>query len=289
MKWGTDSISLPLRNGCLSPFHHFRRLSAFFLSVVLLSAPACAQASGDDDHFRLGSALFVQQKPAEAAVEFERSLQRNPRQPRAAKLLGLCYHLLKDNDKAEKAFLLAVKLDPGDADAHFFLGRLHYLKNFFEKARKELEFALKLNPRDPRAHSYLALTLEAMGDNDKALAEHQAAVKWNEKLPKPDFRPHESYGAFLLKLNRLPESERQLRRAKEIDPSIWETLFELGKLYHRKGDLEASRSELEAALKAGSAGPEDASRIRHLLARVYYALGRREDAAKLIDVETPTP
>jgi len=266
------------------------RIQGFLLlSAVLLSAPACAQASDDDDHFRRGSDLFVRQKPAEAAVEFEQSLQRDPRQPRAAKLLGLCYHLLKDNDKAEKAFLLAVKLDPGDADAHFFLGRLHYHKNFFEKARKELDAALTLNPRDPRAHSYLALTLEAMGDNDKALAEHQAAVKWNEKLPKPDFRPHESYGAFLLKLNRLPESEQQLRRAKEIGPSVWETLFELGKLYHRKGDLEASRLELEAALKAGSAGPEDASRIRHLLARVYYGLGRREDAAKLLGVETPTP
>jgi Tfp pilus assembly protein PilF len=261
---------------------------SLLLSAVLLSAPACGQAS-DDDHFRRGFDLFVDQKPAEAAVELERSLQRDPRQPRAAKLLGLCYHLLKDNDKAEKAFLLAAELDPKDPDSHFFLGRLHYLKNFFEKARKELELALELNPRDPRAHSYLALTLEAMGDNDKALAEHQAAVKWNEKLPKPDFRPHESYGAFLLKLDRLPESEQQLRRAKEIDPSVWETLFELGKLYHRKGDLDASRRELEAALKAGSAGPEDASRIRHLLARVYYGLGRREDAAKLLGVETPTP
>lgn len=263
--------------------------ASFLLSSVLLGAPACAQSGGDDQYMRRGIDFFFRQKPAEAAVEFERALARDRRQPRAAKLLGLCYHLLKDNEKAEKAFLLAAELDPKDSDPRFFLGRLYYLKNFFEKARENLEAALKLNPRDSRAHSYLALTLEAMGDNDNALTEHAAAVKWNAKLMKPDFRPHESYGALLLKLNRLPEAEQQLLRAREIAPSIWETRFELGKLYHRRGELEAARQELEAALKDGSPGPEDAPRIRHLLARVYFSLGRREDAAKLIGPEVPAP
>jgi Flp pilus assembly protein TadD len=266
-----------------------RILASFLLSTVLLGASACAQSGGDDQHMRRGRDLFVRQKPAEAAAEFERSLARDRRQPRAAKLLGLCYHLLEDIDNAEKAFLLAAELDPKDPDPSFFLGRLYYHKNFFEKARDHLEAALRRNPRDPRAHSYLALTLEAMGDNDKALAEHEAAVKWNAKLLKPDFRPHESYGALLFKLNRLPEAEQQLLRAKEIDPSVWETRFELGKLNHRRGEFEAARRELEAALKDGSPGPEDALRIRHVLARVYFGLGRREDAAKLIGLEVPAP
>ncbi len=262
------------------------RLPAFVIWAILLAAGAGAQ-SGEDGHFRRGRELFSQRKPAEAAVEFERTLQRNPRQPGAAKLLGLCYHLIEEHDKAEKAFRLAVRQDPKDFDSHFFLGRLLYHRNFFEQSRAELETAIGLNPRDPRGHNYLALTFEAMGDNEKALAEHETAVKWNERLPKPDFRPSAGYGALLLKLGRFPESKQQLLRAKQLNPLSWETLFDLGKLYHVLGDLDSARRELEGALAAGTAGPEALPRIRYLLARIYYALGRSEDASTLLGTGGP--
>jgi len=243
------------------------------LPVLLLTAaclnPCLRGQATEDENFRRGLDLYTRRMPAQAAAEFERTLQRNPRQPRAAKLLGLCYHLLKDNEKAKKAFLRATELDPKDTDPRFFLGRLHYHENFFEGARGELNAALKLNPRDSRARGYLALTLEALGEIGQALAEHQNAVRLNAALPRPDFRPPLAYGALLLKLNRLDESERQLLRAKQIDSTVWETHFELGKLYHRRGQPALARNELEAAIRSGSAGPEDAERIRHLLSRVY--------------------
>lgn len=231
---------------------------------------------------RLGAALFEKRRPAEAAAALERSLALNPRQPAIAKLLGLCYQLTEEDEKAEQAFLRATGLAPNDGEAWLFLGRHYYKTNFFDKAWEALEKARRLNERDPRVHTFRGLTLEALGKVDEAEQAYRAAVAANEKLPAPSFRPHFTYGALLLKLGRLAESEKHLRRAVELESGLWEPHFELAKAFYREGKLESARRAVEDALATRTAKPEEEARLYHLLARILFDMGRPEEAAQAL-------
>ncbi|MCW5982959.1 MAG: tetratricopeptide repeat protein [Bryobacteraceae bacterium] len=235
-----------------------------------------------DDLFRQGAKLFELRRTAEAAGVLQESLALNPNQPAAMKLLGLCHQLAGRNEEAEKAFLAATRLNPKDSDAWYFLARQYYSANFFDKTLDALRRAEALAPGDHRIHTYAGLTLEATGDLDAAVAAYEEAIKWNERAARPSFRPYYCYGALLAKLNRLPDAEKRLRRAKSLDAAVWEVYFELGKLYYKQGKRPEALAELQAALKADLVSTEDAGRFYHLLARIYFDLGREEEANKAL-------
>lgn len=235
-----------------------------------------------EQHYRRGVQFFLQREPAKAAEQLERSLELNPAQPQALKLLGLSYQLTNETGKARDAFERACKLKPRDADAWFFLGRLYYGENFFGKALKALNTAAGLNRRDQRVHTYLGLTLEAAGQIEEALREYREAIKWNGQHRVPSFRPHYCYGALLSKLNRLKESERQLLRAIQLDPTIWEAHFELAKLRYKRGELKAALEEVDRALQTGSKTAGQTAQLYHLQARVYFRMGRAEEAERAL-------
>jgi len=241
-------------------------------------------------YYQQASKLYLEGRYAAAADELARSLRLDPQQPRATRLLGICYQLTDRPDEAEKAFLHASTLDAKDAETWFFLGRVYYVQNFFDKALSVLETALRLDSRDARIHELLALTLEAQGDTDRALKEYGEAVRWNGMRQNRTNTPHLNYGVFLHKLNRLDESEKQLLTSRDLNRKDWQTHFELGKLYHDQTKLEAAAEELVAALKTGTAGEEDRVRVYRLLGRVYYQMGREQDARDAMTLaETAKP
>ncbi|MCI0622994.1 MAG: tetratricopeptide repeat protein [Acidobacteria bacterium] len=229
-----------------------------------------------------GARFFRNQEPAEAAQCFRRSLELDPKQPRVAKLLGLSEQLTEDYERAKKAFTLAGELDPNDPEPWFYLGRVYYLENFFGQAIEELQKAIQIDSRDYRPHYYLALTFEAEGRIEAAEGGYRKAIELNLKRARPDFSPDYNYGVLLARMGRLEESEKHLKRSSELDPAAWAPPFELGKLYLRRDNLIGAERELISAAKAPTAGPDERSRIYHLLARVYFALGREGDAQKAL-------
>ena len=248
-------------------------MTILLAAVVAFLIAAANAAPTADELFRQGAKLFEQRRTAEAAGVLQESLAIDPNQPAAVKLLGLCYQLAGRDEDAESAFRRATDLNPKDADAWFFLGRQHYQTNFFGKALDALRKSAALAPHDQRTQTYIGLTLEATGDIDAALAAYQDAIKWTGVDRHPNFRPFYCYGTLLAKLDRLDESEKYLRRAKELDQSVWEVYFELGKLCYNRGRKAEAASELNAALQAGIVPPAEKERFEHLLARIKVDQG----------------
>jgi Flp pilus assembly protein TadD len=197
-------------------------------------------------------------------------------------MLGVCYQRLGDLKRAEASLVDASRLDGTDPQTWFFLGRAYYLDHSFENGRRALETSARLNPADPQVHELLALTLETTGDVTGAAKEFAEAVGWNNKIPKPVSTPHLSYGVFLHKLNQLDESGKQLRIAIALNPRDWMAHFELGKLLFDLDRFEAALQELTVASQIAKPGSEEAARVYRLLGRVYYRMGRGDDARKAI-------
>lgn len=255
----------------------------FLLAVLSTSAliDPVAKKKAADLVERAGRS-FADGQYAKAAEELGQSLRLNPQQPGAAKQLGLCYQLLGELKQAENSFIEAAKLDGNDPETWFFLGRVYYLEHSFDNALNVLKTAVRLDFQDPQIHELLALNLETVGDTEGALKEFTEAVRWNSKIPKPLSTPHLSYGVFLHKLNRTEESETQLRIATRLNPKDWMAHFELGKLLYDLNKFGAAVQELTVASQTATRGDEDVARVYRLLGRIYYRMGRDDDALRAL-------
>lgn len=243
--------------------------------VWLISQMTYAQpARTAIQHYQEGSRAFVEQRFDAAIAALKQSLALDAKQLGAVRLLGLSYQLAGKLEEAELQFEAACRLAPNDAESWFYLGRLRYVRNDFDKALTALQTAAKHGPGDPRIRECLALTLEATGDWPSAEREYRLAMRATAKLPAT--LPL-NYGALLLKLNRLAESEPLLKRAAAEMPSSWQARFELAKLYCQTDRFEAGLAELKAALES-SPNAEEKARTYGLMAVTYSRLGRPEEA-----------
>jgi Tfp pilus assembly protein PilF len=251
-----------------------------FLIAASLWGPIAAGAEAKSEafrHYRLASQAFVERRFDAAIEELTKSLALDPKQLSAIRLLGLTYQLTGKLGEAEGVFQEACRLSPKDGESWFYLGRVYYLRNFFDKALKALETAARYSPNDARIHECRALAFEATGDSAGAQREYEQAIRFMRVKEGVAATPYLNYGAFLLKLDRLEESERLLARAVEAMPRSRQAHFELGKLYFQADRFDAALKELHAALGCERT-EEESRRTQGLLATVYGRLGREKEA-----------
>ena len=238
-----------------------------------------ARPESADGQYVLGSALFGLGKFGEAITPLRKSVEVKSDNADAFKILGLCYFLEGQQSLAERALSAAVKLNPQSTEAHYFLGRIYYTLNIFDKARLAFETTIKLDPQFMKAYDNLGLALDALGRDEEAEKFYRKAIALNERLTVSSEWPFCNFGEFLLKRNRATEAVDYLKRAialkpawgkprvflgkaylllgstdkalaeftqsAERDPEYAEGYYQLGQLYRRMGNLEASDGALK--------------------------------------------
>jgi choline-sulfatase len=124
-------------------------------------------------------------------------------------------------------FERALAIDPSNAAAKANLGTVYLLVHDYPQARAAMEAALRLDPDVSRAHNALGVIAAETGHADEAI-EH-----W--------------------------------KRAVELNPKEWDTLFNLGKLLRQRGRDSEARVYLEQFVR-GAPKPQYAADIRRLQA-----------------------
>jgi len=128
-------------------------------AVCLISAQTVANYTDDSSNTR----------PADRTVSPEARAEAKRLQKEGEK-----YGLAGLYSQAVEIFQRALKLDPGNADAHFGLGHAYFDLRQYEKAVDSLERAVELNPKDQEARDRLSLARTmAHGGN----AAHPAASR----------------------------------------------------------------------------------------------------------------
>jgi len=191
-----------------------------------------------------------------------------------AHLTGLADSASGRLDLAEPQFRAAIQLDPNYAVAHYFLARLLYTRNRFDEAIQESKTAIALSPSLVRAYENLGLCYEGKHNLKEAEHWYLEAIHRDETSEKKSEWPLLDMATMLIHNDRIAEAKPYLTQALAINPSNAQSLFEMGVLLEKSGDLQTALQKFREAmnLDANLAG------ACYHAARICQKLGRADEA-----------
>ena len=123
--------------------------------------------------------------------------------------LALAQQSLGKSAEAEANYLLADRIQPGDAKVWCNLGALYFQNARYAEAEVGLKKAVSANPQYARAWDNLAAVLGAQDKLDEALLAIETALRLKPGYAEAYFK----LGVILLKKDRLPEARNAFQRS----------------------------------------------------------------------------
>ena len=189
--------------------------------------------------------LLHAQRPAEARVLFERTLEIDPTQDDALYFLAGILMLSGDLDGAQEHYEAALQFSPTPAPIHRELARLSMLRGDAEGARSHFERAIDANPNHIES-------LIALGSWHARRKEHEAAGEYFRRARNVEpNNPQVLYniGIWYLQEENAGEAVRYLEQTIRIDPTNSDAYYVLGSLYVQQGRTDEARQVLSTALE----------------------------------------
>ena len=140
-----------------------------------------------EELFYTASRLASAGRHADAASEYARSLQQNPRAWTAWENYGIALSDAQRQSEAVDAFDAAISLVPARSEAYSLLGRTHYELGQQERGAVAFAAALSLSPSSASLHYEVARTDQLFGHGDAAAAYFASAQRlayadWRERM-----------------------------------------------------------------------------------------------------------
>jgi len=189
---------------------------------------------------------LAQGRPADAAKELETAIANNPSDEAAHSILVSVYRQLKQPDKAEQQYRIAVQLTPSTS-AHYAFGLLMLDQDRYADAGQAFRRALDVNPHDTGASTSLGRLLELQGDTQGAIRQCGIALESN-----PNSRAaHYVLGLALLKDGQTQDAIAHLLKTLEpVDGKTPGYMMAVADAYRKAGD--ESRAKNYEQLSGGS-------------------------------------
>lgn len=194
-------------------------LLGLLLLAVFIAAYSCAspeKLKKAEAHYKMGISYLNADNAQAAFLEFQKSLDLNPKDEKVHNAIGVVYLDLKDFEKAEESFRKAVKIDPEYSEAYNNLCYVYYTVKQWERAVESCTQAL-VNPLYPtpwKAYYNLGRSHYRLRQYDKAVRAFENAVK-----RYPDLYPAH-YGLALAynAQGMYGRAASAIARAVELDP-----------------------------------------------------------------------
>ncbi len=147
------------------------------LKISRLEEMAREYPEDENVYFALGNVYYDAAMPMEARLNYEKSLELNPKFNKARINLAMLYAETADPDTALALLEEAVRVDPKDAKAYSNIGMIYYSMGNADRAVKAYTKALDLDPRSAEAHYNLGLAFAEAGLLVEAVKEWRVVVE----------------------------------------------------------------------------------------------------------------
>lgn len=257
--WGLNRVSTAAKGGFLTP-------AVFLVGIGIVTVPLSYLTVKQIDIWRNGLTFW------------NYVLQREPSHvPFGYNSRGLVYAQMGQYDKAIADYLMAISLDPSDAQPYINIGNVYAQTGRPEAAAGYLEKAIAIVPKNPNIHMSLGAVYDTMGSHEKALEEFETAIAGFRAAIKSnplDGETHSSLGNALLKKGELDEAIKELGLALSLGANSRETYLDLGAALRRRGRTEEA---IPVYQKAIAADP-DYAEAHYNLGNAYRDSGQTEKA-----------
>ncbi len=172
-----------------------------------------------------------------------------------------------DLNKAVEYFNLAIAKDPNYAPAYVGLADSYNLlreytpmsdSEAYPRALAAARKAIELDPNDAAAHNSLAFgTFYWEWDAAAAEREYRRAIELDPNVAVA----HHWYATFLMALGRLPESLREIERARQLDPASTSIVTDQAWIKYAAGQKQEGKAMLQ---QLAETSPEATSPHRYL-------------------------
>jgi len=175
--------------------------------------------------FNLAYSYHSHGQLGQAKIEYERSLQLEPRYFDAQINLGSILLQQNDAEGAADHFRKALEEKPDHAGAHLNMGLALARLQRPDEAIEHFKQAVTFDPRNADAHASLGQALAEQGNAGAAIREYRSALSLNPQMAAV----HENLGFAYLAVNQFETSRREFERAVSLQPRSPDALIELSR------------------------------------------------------------
>jgi tetratricopeptide (TPR) repeat protein len=229
-------------------------------------------------HYDLGYILFRTHNVGSSIKELSKSLELNPANAQAHKILALDCSIIGRYDLAETELLEAARLKPESGEIHYFLARTYYTRGVYPLAKTEFQTAIRLEPSFVKAHSNLGITMEALGDTAEALKNYTRAIELEDQNKHRSEWPYIYLSAFYNRQKNAAQALTYARKAIEVNPRSDTVYFEMAKAYRTQKELQKSADAARSAIAINAQVPD----YYYVLGLVLRELGNQKDSAEAL-------
>lgn len=172
-----------------------------------------------------------------AKIEFEEVLKIQADFPAGQVLRGQYYQKKGEKEKAERAYLEAIRQDPYLTQPYFNLANLYYSNGNLQSAKEQFEKVIELDQNSGDTYYSLGLLLAEMEDLEGSEINLRKAAKLTG-----DPNHYYNWALTLQNLKRPKEAENAYKTALQISPDNERILYALAILYlqqNRKQDAQS--------------------------------------------------
>ncbi|NML21213.1 tetratricopeptide repeat protein [Pseudoflavitalea sp. G-6-1-2] len=118
-------------------------------AISLLQSPATAM-----DHFALGLAHTIAEKPEAAIADYRNAIALNPRYAGAYLKKGALFYGQNQNDSAFADLSKAIEINDGFEEAYMMRGNILFAQQQFDAAAQDYSKTIALDPKSPTGYLY---------------------------------------------------------------------------------------------------------------------------------------
>jgi tetratricopeptide (TPR) repeat protein len=229
-------------------------------------------------YYDLGYVQFRTHQIGPSIKEISKSLELNPNNAEAHKVLALNCSIIGRYDLAEVELLEAARLKPESAEIHYFLARTYYTRGVYPLAKSEFETAIRLNSSYIKAYSNLGITLEALGESDAALRNYTTAIRLEDRRERKSEWPYIYLSSFYNRQKNATDALLYARKATEINPTSDTAYFEMAKAYRTQKQLQKAVDAARRAIAINS----QVSDYYYVMGLVLRELGNQQEGEEAL-------
>ena len=192
----------------------------------------------------------------QASKDSEMAIKLDPGLAEAHAARGLAVSLISKYEEAEQAFEHAIELNPGLFEAYYFYASTCFLQGKLEQAIELFKEAGRVNPADYQAPSYLAFIYQMTGQLDKmkpVLQEALFKVEQRLALNPDDSRAIYLGAGVLVRMGDQQNAIQWIKRLAATERDEPHLLYGIACLYSMTGKIEESIYYLNKAVEIGFA------------------------------------